>query len=235
MLFRSDMYCDPSYMRISRETHRDMKTLGSISFEGCMSDQTHRTYLPTALPMITMGETLYDHATDFEKLANEYFEGAFGKDGAKVRAYLEGLTPLLSPSNFRVGGKGGAEEAGLGNMSPKKRSWRDNPLVAENAAKAPAHLDSFLPTIEENIKAEPDAARRQSWIYLRYHTEICRYHAEILRLGALGDISAARAKFNELRDYLSENELEFHKVFDLFLYLRAWSQKLEIAMPGYFD
>ena len=120
-------------------------------------------------------------------------------------------------------------------MSPKKRSWRNNPLVAENAAKAPAHLDSFLPTIEENIKAEPNAARRQSWIYLRYHTEICRYHAEILRLGALGDISAARAKFNELRDYLSENELEFHKVFDLFLYLRAWSQKLEIAMPGYFD
>ena len=230
-----DMYCDPSYMRISRETHSDMKTLGSISFEGCMSDQTHRTYLPTALPMITMGETLYDHSTDFEKLADEYFEGAFGKDGAKVRAYLEGLTPLLSPSNFRVGGKGGAEEAGLGNMSPNKRSWRNNPLVAKNAAKVPEHLDSFLPVIEENIKAEPNAARRQSWIYLRYHTEICRYHAEILRLGALGNIEDARAKFSELRDYLSEHELEFHKVFDLFLYLRAWSQKFEIAMPGYFD
>jgi hypothetical protein len=212
-----------------------MPTLDSISFEGCMSDQTHRMYMPTALPLITMGETLYDHSTDFDKLADEYFDGAFGKDGAKVRAYLEKLTPLFSPSNFRVGGKGGAEEAGIGNMSPNKRSWRNNPLVAERAAKIPDILDSFLPVIEKNIKSEPNAARRQSWIYLRYHTEICRYHAEILRLGALGNIDEAREKFNTLRDYLSQNELEIHRVFDLFLYLRAWSQNLEIAMPGYYD
>ena len=233
--FYTDMYCDPSYMRISRETHRDMKALDAVGFEGCMDDQTHRMYLPTALPLITMGETLFDTSIDFEKLANEYFEGAFGEDGALVREYLEAMTPLMSPANVRVGGKPGLEEETIVECDDGKRSWLYNPEAKRKASEAPALIDSFLPTIEKNIANATDVSRLDSWRYLAYHADICRYHARIIEAGAGGDIDRAREIFSELREYLSEHELEFHNVFDLFLYLRFWSTKLEIKMPKYYE
>ncbi len=233
--FYTDMYCDPSYMRISRETHRDMKALEDVGFEGCMDDQTHRMYLPTALPLITMGETLFDTSIDFDKLADEYFEGAFGDDGALVRKYLEAMTPLMSPANVRVGGKPGVEEETIVERDDGKRSWLYNPEAVESARQVPALIDGFMPTIELNVATATDNARLWSWKYLIYHAKLCRYHARIIEKGGNGDIEGARAVFDELREYLSEHELEIHNVFDLFLYLRFWSQKLEIKMPKYFE
>ena len=48
-------------------------------------------------------------------------------------------------------------------------------------------------------------------------------------------MNKARAVFTELRDYLSDRELEYHKVFDLFLYTRAVAQKIGVGLPGYYD
>jgi hypothetical protein len=212
-----------------------MKALEAVGFEGCMDDQTHRMYLPTALPLITMGETLFDTSIDFEKLANEYFEGAFGEDGALVREYLDAMTPLMSPANVRVGGKPGIEEETVVERADGRRSWLYNPEAKRKASEVPTLIDSFLPTIEKNIANATDISRLDSWRYLLYHANICRYHAKIIELGAGGDIDGAREIFSELREYLSEHELEFHNVFDLFLYLRFWSTKLEIKMPKYYE
>lgn len=233
--FYTDMYCDPSYMRVSRETHRDMKALDTVGFEGCMDDQTHRMYLPTALPLITMGETLFDTSIDFDKLANEYFDGAFGKDGSLVREYLEAMTPLMSPANVRIGGTPGVEEETIVEKDEGKRSWLNNPEAVKKAKQVPALIDSFMPVIEKNIAEATDMAQLDSWRYLVYHAVLCRYHARIIEAGGSGDIESARALFSELREYLSEHETEIHNVFDLFLYLRFWSQKLDIKMPKYFE
>jgi hypothetical protein len=48
-------------------------------------------------------------------------------------------------------------------------------------------------------------------------------------------MNKARDVFTELRDFLSENELRYHKVFDLFLYTRAVAQKIGVGLPGYYD
>ena len=230
-----DMYCDISQMRISKETYRDMKALSSVDFNGCMSDQTHRMYMPTSLPLVTMGNTLLDTDTDFEKLTNNYFLGAFGDEGARVREYLEEMSTLLSPANFRVGGKGGIEEEGVGFTDTTARPWKNNPFVLERAKKLPALLDGFMPVIDNNVKTAEEPARRESWRYLKIHSEICRYHGRILEAGASGDLDKAKEIFAELRDFLSDRELEYHRVFDLFLYLRAISQKIGVGMPGYYD
>ena len=230
-----DMYCDISQMRIAKETYRDMKALSSVDFNGCMSDQTHRMYMPTALPLVLMGKTLFDTDTDYEKTANEYFFGAFGEGGTLVREYLEKLSVLLSPSNFRVGGKGGIEEEAVGFTDTASKPWKNNPFVRERAEKIPALLDEFLPVIDENIKSAEEPARRESFMYLKIHSEICRYHGKILEAGAEGDMNRAGEIFAQLRDFLSEHEMEYHKVFDLFLYLRAVSQKIGVRMPGYYD
>ena len=230
-----DMYCDLSQMRVSYETSRDMKALSDVSFNGCISDQTHRMYMPTALPLITMGKTLFDKTTDFDALKRDYFDHAFGKDGGAVMEYLDRLSPLLSPSNFRVGGKGGIEEDGVGFVESRFRPWVNNPEVAARADEIPALLDGFMPTIERNISDSTDPSQRLSWMYLWHHSPICRYHGRILKAGAMGDLDGAKEIFTEMRDYISEHELEFHNAFDFFLYLRAVAQKIGAPLPGYFD
>lgn len=233
--YYTDMYCDLSQMRVSYETSRDMKALTEVAFNGCISDQTHRMYMPTALPLITMGNTLFDKSCDFETLKKDYFTAAFGKDGEKVNEYLDKLSVLLSPSNFRVGGNGGIEEEGVGFVEARLRPWINNPKVAERADKIPTLLDEFMPTIKRNIIDATDAAQRLSWIYLAHHSPIVRYHGKILKAGAMGDMDIARKIFSEMRDYISKHEFEFHNAFDLFLYLRAVAQKIGVEMPGYYD
>jgi hypothetical protein len=230
-----DMYCDLSQMRISYETSRDMKALTDVNFNGCISDQTHRMYMPTALPLITMGNTLFDKTTDFGKLKDDYFTSAFGKDGFKVRDFLDALSPLLSPSNFRVGGKGGTEEEGVGFGDSKDAPFINNTFVAERADKIPALIESFEDVVGDNVKASFDPAQRLSWMYLELFLPIARYHGEILKAAAIGDLDSARAILDRSRDYISENELRFHNVFDLFLYVRAVAQKIGYKLPGYFD
>ena len=232
--YYTDMYCDLSHMRLSRETYRDMRALDEVSFNGCMSDQTHRMYMPTALPLITMGETLLDRDTDFERLANEYFEGAFGKGWQEVRRYLEELTPLLSPSSFRVGGAVTLDDAGFGDLPSNERPCLGNPEVAALADKIPEHVGAFLPTIKHRIAEEQDATRRLSWIYLSYHAEIVLGHGRVLAALGKNDIDAARAAHTENVDWISEHELEFHNVFDLWLYTSAVYNKLKMPRPSYY-
>ena len=86
-----DMYCDLSQMRVSYETSRDMKALTDVDFNGCISDQTHRMYMPTGLPLITMGNTLFDKSTDFETLKNEHFAAAFGNNADLAKNFLDEL------------------------------------------------------------------------------------------------------------------------------------------------
>jgi len=235
--YYTDMYCDLSQMQICRETYRDMRLLDSVDFNGCMSDQTHRMYMPTALPLITMGETLFDHSIDFEKLKSDYFTSAFGKGGEDVREYLDTLSTLLSPSAFRKNQDDIVDDdvSGVASDESDVRCWKNNPKVKEKADAIPAHLDSFLPTIEARISEETDQARRLSWVYLRYHSDIMRIQSRILSAGAGGDMERAKEIFDELNEYLSEHELEFHNVFDVFLYQRAIAIKIGIPTPGYYD
>lgn len=235
--FYIDQYCDLGHMRISRETHRDMRGLDSVEFQGVLSDKTHRMYMPTSLPMIMMGEVMFDKSLDFDTRADEYFEGAFGNDGAKCREYLEGLTELLSPANFRVDKDSslGLEEEGVGEAETALKSWKNNPEVAEKVRKIPEYLAEFMPIIEDNIAYADDNSRLLSWKYLKYHSEICLKFSDIMLAGAEGDMERAKEKYFVLEKYLSDHELEFHYAFDVFLFLRYLRIKLKMPSIPYYD
>lgn len=233
--YYTDMYCDLGNMQIARETHRDMKTLKKIGFQGCMSDQTPRMFMPTSLPLIMMGETLFDSSIEFDKKADEYFVGAFGEEGGKCREYLEQLSALLCPSNFRVGGENGVEEAGLGNIEVQKESWINNKDVAEKAAQIPELIQNFIPVIQRNISSATDPAQILSWRYMEYHGRICILFSELLLAGAKNCMEEAKEKCCEIQDYLSEHEMEFHNAFDAFLYIRALRMKLSMEAIPYYD
>ncbi|MBE6630352.1 MAG: DUF4838 domain-containing protein [Ruminococcaceae bacterium] len=216
--FYTDQYCDPGHMRIARETHRDMKGLENVSFQGCMSDQTHRMYLPTSLPMLLMGETLFDKNLDFEAYVCDYFTAAFGEDGARVREYLEKVSQYFCPANLRGSAKNAVEDTGI-NSRENKAPIHNNPYVAEQLAKLPALLEEFAPVIRHGM-SDTDPARRQSFVYLHYHAEICRHLAKIYHLAALGQLEEAQAALDPLERYLSGIEPQVHEAFDLFLFDR---------------
>lgn len=234
--FYTDMYCDLGNMQIARETHRDMRSLDkTLGVQGCMNDQTHRMDMPTSLPMITAGATLFDRDTDFEQLADSYFAAAFGRDGQRCRAYLEELSKLLCPSNYRIGGKNGVEEATFGDMEIRQKGWIGNPEVAEKAARIPGVVEAFLPVIQKNLSDAADAAQRLSWQYLQYHAEICTRFAELLRAGAENRLEDAQSRYFELENWLSQHEMEFHRGFDVFLFLRSLRFKVDLPNIPYYD
>ncbi len=232
--FYTDMYCDPSYMRVTRETYRDMRALNSVAFQGCMSDQTHRMYLPTALPLVMMGETLFDKELDYEALCNRYFIGAFGEDGLKCREYLETLSELFCPGNMRSSGKNGVDEDGIVTNDELPRIWIDNPEVAEKTSKIPDVLKAFMPVIEKNMLLE-NSCQRLSWTYLRYHAHMCSYLWKVVNAGANGDMDKAREEYDKLELYISKIEMDIHNVFDLFLFERSLRAKLELPSYPYYS
>ncbi len=233
--FYAGMFDDLAQMQLTRETHEGMKKMASMPVGGSMSDQSARMAMPTSLPMVMMGETLFDRNVDYEAVVNDYFAGAYGAYGAKCRAYLEKMSELFCVKNLRVSVSESIDDEGVNMTVNNDRSWKDNPYVAEQLAKIPAHIDAFMPVIEENIKTSMEESRRLSWIYLRYHAEICRICADIYLCGAKGDMDAAREKFQTLRDYVSLHEMDTHRALDLFLLLRNVAGKVEIKMPKYFE
>jgi len=97
------------------------------------------------------------------------------------------------------------------------------------------HLAEFLPVIDRNIALSTDAARLLSWRYLKYHSKICGYFAELLLAGAKGKMEEAVEKYYELEEYLSEHEMEFHNSFDNYLFMRALRMKLGLKAVEYYD
>lgn len=231
--FYIDHYCDPGYMKISREVDRDMRTLDRVSLQGAISDQTPRSFLPTSLPLSLMGEILFDRSLVYEDYVNAHFAGAFGADGDRVRAYLESLTEHFCTRNLRIGGKGDVEEDGIENKKKKARGFYNNPEVAQSLEQIPAILDAFLPLIKQHM-AEETAVWRQSWVYLLYHSKICRLYADYLLAGARGQREEAEQKLERMECEVAAMEPTIHNVFDLFLFIRCARSRLGLKMPKYF-
>lgn len=231
--FYTDQYCDPGYMQIARETFRDMKALESVSFQGCMSDQTHRNTFPTSLPMVLMGETLFDTSLNYEEFVRDYFMTAYGEDGSLCREYLETLSDLFCPQSLRQEGKNGVEEEGLETNENAFLSWKNNPEVAEKLRKIPQVIEDFMPVIIKNMGSS-DRCRMRSWELLRFHAEFACRLSEAYGAGAEGDMKKARKIYLKLIDDISSKELEIDDSFDLFLFDKYTRAKFDLEPVEYF-
>lgn len=234
--FYADQYCDPGHMQIARETHKGMRALTDVNFQGCMNDQTPRAFFPTALPMLLMAETLFDRETDFEAYTTDYFTSAFGADGAACREYLEKVTAAFHPSCLRRGGTAAivSEDEGIEAADGTLLTWEHNAELAADLRALPDVVADFLPTIEKNM-ASAEPCHAASWRYLRHHADIIIGLAEVFAVAAGGDIPKAVKLFQSLENMISEREMELHEVFDLFLFVRNFRPKLGLQIPTYYD
>ncbi|MBP3605692.1 MAG: DUF4838 domain-containing protein [Clostridia bacterium] len=233
--FYNFTYNDIGGMHLAEGVHRDMKRMRLMGFDGNMSDQTVRSFFPTALPMSILAETLFDVNTDYESFAEDHFRHAFGADADKARAYLEKISEIFDPRIMNASYRSaGVEEDGIGNQSQLTfASWKNNEAFAKRLDEIPAILDAFLPYVEKNESVGP-AVHRRSWFYLRHHVFMVRALAKIYAVGARGEIERARELYLDLHEALSEREMEIHEVFDLFLFNRVHRQKLDIPQLNYY-
>ena len=229
-----DHYNDPGYMRVARETHRDMLRLKNIGFDGNMSDQTPRMSMPTSLPMVVEAKTLFDVTTDFDMLADDYFVSAFGSDGTLCRQYLETLSDLFCTHLIRKGGWVPAEDVGTVSVDDPDAHWQNNPYFVQKLSQISKTVDSFMPTIVKNCKCG-NVCHRKSWNYLTYHGEIVKELADVFITASNGDLESAQKKFDALVNKISAYELEIDGAFDFFLFNRHFRAKLSMPRIPYYD
>jgi hypothetical protein len=189
---------DPAYIQIARVLHDDLQLLSRIGLAGFNSCQVQRAFFPTGLPMAVLGWILWDKTRDFESMARDYFAAAFGPDGEAALAYLTQLSALFDPEYLRGEKRMGEEQA------------------ATALARVAGVVDSFLPTIEQNIGGGTRCWGR-SWLYLRHHAEIATSLANALRERALVHHAAMQLEWSALKQRIWQKEDDLHLVLDVYL------------------
>lgn len=203
-----DHYNDPAYYSISEILHTDIKNLKSMGLNGLISCQVQRAFLPTAFPMYVMGKTLWEDTLQFEEIAKDYFEHAFGEDGLRCKEYLSQLSAAFNPPYLR---------------NETEQISRE---VAEKFSKIPDIIQSFSEIMIKNRQQE-DKSISKSWRYLEYHTNICCKQASILVCKAMGDKEGMLKQWFSLKEYVLKNEADFQEAFDVQMFISAMKSKIE--------
>ncbi len=191
-----DHFKDPGYTANAAVLSQDIRGLSGIGINGFMSCQVQRAFFPTGLPTTVMGRSLWNSSLSYESIASDYFESAYGPDGALVRRYLERLSELFDPVYLR-----GEKEA----VSEKS---------AERFAEIPAVAEGFRPVIERNLCTK-DPCWAKSWEYMRHHAAVSIPLARACEARARGDRASAAEEWGQCKRYVQEDEMALHQVLDV--------------------
>ncbi len=211
--FMWDHFYDPGNTKTARTIHEDVVNLKKLGLEGLVSCQCQRAYLPTGLGVYTMAQTLWNDRADFDKIAEEFFSSAFGKDGDKCFTIMSKLSELFTPPYFR----GEIPEAGQ-ELTHKYE------LVKQVC-------EEYEVLINQNLSLE-NASRRKSWEYLAYHREICLRMAEMMKYRTQKDMENVNSTWKALKEYLYINEDYIQPVFDLYEFFQTFEVMNGFTLKG---
>lgn len=190
-------YRDLGYYNFVKVMTEDIRRMKSVGLDGMVGCSIGRAALPTAFPFWMFARYQWNPDRNFEALAKDYFQAAFGPDWESALNYLKNLS---NDSVYDFGKKNKMEkEEALHKLTDAQKLFAD-----------------FLPIIRKHEAMEP-AAVRDSWKYLDLHAQIytkyCEYRkTQIAQKGSKDLKEASQA----LVDVVAENEEETHPVFDLF-------------------
>lgn len=150
--------------------------------------------------MYVMGKTLWNRKMDFETIAGEYFQGAFGPDGNLACAYLARLSQLFQPL-----------------YTSDKNEVKDTEIYRI--------IREFEPIIKTNLEIKNQCIRN-SWSYLEIHQEICKGLAKICKAKVEGDQVQVSQCWNEIKAIVQQKEDELQTVLDVFLFIHTFESKV---------
>lgn len=197
----------PANIYSAKTIFKDIKDQKKIGSNGVNSCQVQRAFFPTALPMITMAQTLWNENSDFEEIKNKYLAEAFGEDYGELYRLLEKLdhVDLLK----EMGEKGSfcwAETAG----EPTIKMLMEDFKV----------IDELKMLIDKNVKNNKlNEPVLDSWKYLEFYPEFAKRYTD-MQISAFGENDLAKISENcdKLTDYVNRNEHKLHRVIDGFMF-----------------
>lgn len=213
-------YADPGLHQLSKREWEDFKVYHEIEgFNGIISCQTQRIGFPTALPNCIMGGTLYDKDLDFEQYSDKYYTSAFGEDGLKVKEYLKEISKRFDPSTIMLAGSIVNLDTGTGEEDKTVAGYLDNPEAQKRFKSISSLVDEFKTVVEANLSAE-NKCHRKSWELLHYHGTFCKKFAELYYQMSVLDVEKSDEVYDDMMNWLSENEDAFAQHFDLCIFAR---------------
>ena len=148
-----------------------------------------RAAFPNALPDYVMARTSSDLTLTFEEIAAEYYEAAYGADGAKLYPLMEQISSLFSPDYL----------IGIGD--------RFNPDLAERLRQVPVLLDQVA-ALQKDHALIQYAAQMHMWQELDFFVSYTRLLAHITELLADGHVEEAKDLFiTEFEPMVQRHEL----------------------------
>lgn len=197
--FMWDHFNDPGYYEMAKILFRDMQSLHKVGLNGMVSCQNQRVFFPTGLGMTAMAAALWDENADFDAMAKDYFQAAFGPEGESVRAYMQQLSNAFDPVYLR------GEKAAV------------NPENAKKLTEVAGILDAHRELIAKNAENSAlPVGIRASWRYLRYHGELCALVALAFQRKAEGRGKDALEALEKALAYAREHEVLLHRVLDVY-------------------
>jgi len=197
-----DHYRDPGYYNIAKALHNDIKAMQTLKSKGFLSCQTQRVFLPTALPMVSMAETMWNLNADFENIANEYFLNTFGPCGKKAQNYLSSLSNLFDHKYLR-------------NMTD---------IFDEEIAKkfdaGIKEINDFKAVIQCQINSAAEnglkTSQVKSWEYLVFHGELYTLLGKSFAFMARGCLKEAEEMRDKTLEYARQIEKKNPLLFDAY-------------------
>ncbi len=183
----------------------DIRRLPRLNLHGFVSCQMQRSFYPHGFPHDAHARLLWNPASGIDELAQDYFQGSFGKEGAMALEYMQTLSNLFSPKYFY-------------------RRWRARAVPPDDAAVQDARkklalvddaVQSFRPIIERNLLSD-DPVHRLSWKYLSVHSGMVVLMADALLARDEGRKADEQAAWQAMREYIVAHEEITEGVFDVF-------------------
>ncbi len=198
-----DLHKNYGGIALPKVLHTDVTTLADSGMNGFISCQNLRSFYPNALGMQIMGDGLWDHHLSFEKIADDHFISAYGKNNAAAaRDYFESVEALLPARLIR------------GEGTPAQYAAAAKELADGSPEKLVANITAIAAGVQLS-----DKAQKESWEILLLHTEHFLLACQAFRILWQDGITAAEPAIAELLDWARENECTLQKVFDVYEYL----------------
>lgn len=195
--FMWDHYLDFPQYKHAQILSEDIKELNNIGLNGIINCKVQRTYLPSALGVNVMADTLWNKESQFEDIADHVLGIEFGASYKKVKEYLSTLSAYGCAKAFRCEETFATTE-GISNLE-----------------HAICVIDNFNSTIAAELDTN-DEKIAFAWKKLAFFGQLYKMVLElalkVAKVGEIGDTS-------HIHEFVLKNEMWLKNDFDAMYYL----------------
>ncbi|MBM3861287.1 MAG: DUF4838 domain-containing protein [Verrucomicrobia bacterium] len=202
-------FYDQGYYGLMEVMAEDIRRLPQMNLHGFVSCQNQKAFYPHGFPIYAHARLLWNPQSQVDDLARDYFQGAFGPEGALALEQMKTLSDLFSPQYFYRKSRAKDLVRPGDDGIPQKLS-----RVAEAVQK-------FRPVIERNL-SRGHPAHQLSWKYLSVHAGMVVPMAAALQSRAEGKSKDEANHWKAVRQYVIEHEAITENVFDFFWFQRTF-------------